>query len=263
MTANALAVLRADDHLSLSSVSCFVRCPAQYQHRYLLGTAAAHRSAPLAFGSAIHEALAAFYTSLRSSAELGLPELQAAFDEAWSQEMKRTPPVLFDRDDTPDTVRERGKELLAAFHAQAPRPYRVVGVEEAFAVELPEIEGVRLVGVFDAIVQERDGSYRILEHKTARRRWTQQRLDHDLQPTLYAAAAPLMGLGPAPVTLQILLSQKQPTLECHELSRCSSDYRDLLATLVGVRRSIAAKAFFPRRDWQCGSCPFAGPCLAG
>jgi hypothetical protein len=36
MIASALAVLRADDHLSVSAITTYLRCPAQYEHRYVL-----------------------------------------------------------------------------------------------------------------------------------------------------------------------------------------------------------------------------------
>jgi predicted RecB family nuclease len=169
--------------------------------------------------------------------------------------------VLPDRGERPDAARDRGLGLLATFHEQAPRPHRVIGVEEPFAIELPELDGVRLVGVFDAIVQDADGAYRIIEHKTARRRWTKSRLDFDLQLSAYTLAAPLMGLGLAPVTLQLLLSTKEPAFESVSVVRGPSDHRDLRAILIGVQRSITAGIFFPRRDWHCATCPYSGPCL--
>jgi len=41
----------------------------------------------------------------------------------------------------------------------------------------------RLVGVFDAVIQNEDDTYTILEHKTAARRYSRTKLDHDLQIT--------------------------------------------------------------------------------
>jgi putative RecB family exonuclease len=267
-TTAALAVLRAEPHLSVSAISTYLRCPAQFAHRYIWRTTPAHRPGVLAFGAAVHEALAVFYAALRD----GLPEpttadLGQAFANAWDQQLGGDLPVLLDKSDTTDTLRDKGIAMLAAFHAQVERPHRVVGVEEPFSIELQDSDGQvlapRLVGVFDAIVQNEDGGYAVVEHKTAARRWTEQRIATDMQLTAYTMASPLIGLGNATVTVQVLLKTKSPAVEIYRPSRTQRDHRDLLDTARGVHRAVEAGAFYPKPDWQCASCPFAGPCRAG
>ncbi|MFO7684841.1 MAG: PD-(D/E)XK nuclease family protein, partial [Desulfobacterales bacterium] len=92
---------------------------------------------------------------------------------------------------------------------------------------------------------------------------SKHRLDHDLQLTAYHLAAPMMGLGDAPVTLQLLLSGKEPSLESYQPARSERDHHDLLTIVSGVLKAIDAGAFYPVREWHCQSCPYAGPCLAG
>jgi putative RecB family exonuclease len=158
----------------------------------------------------------------------------------------------------------KGKAMLQAFHEQAPRPQRVLGVEEPFSVrfDLParQPSEVRMVGVFDAVIQNADGSYAILEHKTASRRYTETRLAHDIQVTAYHLVAPLVGLADAEVTLQVLLKTKEPTLVLHTPPRTKNNYCDFKDILSGVIAAIDANAYYPVRDWWCQSCVFRSRC---
>ena len=266
---SALAVLRAEKHISISSITGYMRCPAQYAHRYIYRTPPSHRAAALAFGTAIHTALALFYQHLMDGQpEPSAEELADSFSDTWTRELDTDIPVLQDGNDTPDSAKDRGVAMVKAFHDQAARPHKVLGVEEPFSIEVidpstgtPFVE--RLVGVFDAVVQDEDNTCRILEHKTAARRWNKTRLDHDLQVTGYTMAAPLVGLPDSAVTLQVLLKTKQPALELYSPTRTDRDRQDLLQIISGVLCAIKVGAFYPVRDWPCASCAFAGPCMAG
>jgi putative RecB family exonuclease len=264
----ALAVLRAENHVSFSAITTYLQCPSAYEHRYVLDTPPSHRSGALAFGAAIHAALAHHYRRLVDGAQATSEELEAVFADDWRRELNHPVPVLFDRSETADGLLDLGVELLRTFHATVEQPHRVVGVEEPFSVELVDpltgqIFDERLVGVFDAVVQDTNDDYSVVEHKTAGRRWSSERLATDLQLTAYSLAAPLVGLGPASIALNVLLKTKTPTVEVHHLDRTDNDRRDLVRLVSGVLTAIRAGAFFPRCDWHCRSCPFAGPCLAG
>ncbi len=171
MTRSALAVLRSEAHVSVSSIGCYSRCPEQYFHRYIAHTPPSHRSSALAFGSAVHTALAHFYTELMHGRPEPEPdELISIFSDAWTRELASTIPVLFDKADA-DSLRDKGVEMVRLFHVEAPRPHRVIGVEEPFSIEIcdprtGEVFDERLVGAIDAITQDEDGRYVLLEHKT-------------------------------------------------------------------------------------------------
>lgn len=268
-SSEALAVLRQEKHISISAINTYCRCPRQYEYRYILHTPPSHRSGALAFGGAIHVALASFYHSLMNhQPECAVEELVQTFADAWLRELEGPVPVLLDKNETLDSLLDKGVDLMRVFHDQAERPARVAGVEEPFSIELcdqqtGEVLEPRLVGVLDALVEDRPGVFRVLEHKTASRRYTETRLVHDLQVTAYSLAAPILGLGNADVSLQVLLKQKIPALEVHHLTRGARDHQELVQTVAGVQRAIDAGAFYPTRDWWCSTCPFAGPCLAG
>lgn len=270
--AAALAQLREEHHISASAITTYLRCPRQSEFR-LLKTEPAHRPGSVSFGSAIHAALAVFYRHLLRVEEAPVEEVHEVFADAWRHELEHPVPVLLDEGETPESMQSKGLALLAVFHEKAERPHRVLDVEAPFAVELcdpatGEVLPVKLVGVFDAVVQDAgvqcaDCATHILEHKTAARRWSADKLAFDHQVTAYSLAAPLMGFGNADVRIQVLLKQKKPDLEIHTTRRTAHDHRDLLQVIRGVTTAIDAGAFWPNRDWWCRSCPYAGPCMAG
>jgi len=263
----ALAVLRQEQHISVSAISTYLRCAAQFEHRYILRTPPSHRAGVLAFGSAIHHALARFYTELMNNQpEPGAEDLAATFSDAWTRELASPLPVLFDKDEAADTLRDKGVALVRLFHTEAPRPHQVVGVEEPFSIEVcdpttGEVFDERMVGAIDAITQDEDDQPYILEHKTGAKK---RSFEGDLQGAAYSYVAPRIGLGESvSVTYQLLTKTKTPVLHIETVSFTAADQRDLLRTVAGVLAAVRAGAFYPRRDWQCRSCPFAGPCLAG
>jgi putative RecB family exonuclease len=255
------------DHVSVSSITTYLKCPRQWEHRYLLATPPAHVPGVLAFGKAIHAALALFYGKLRRCMEEPtVEELGQMFSDRWGQELAGDIPVLLDDGDTAGNLKDKALEMLRAFVDKAHRPVRVLGVEESFSVELHyPTSGHSLplfVGWLDAVVEVEGGRLLILEHKTAARRYSESKLAHDLQATGYSLAAQLMGT-PADVAFQVLSKTKSPTLDLHLVKRNVQDHLDFLQTVAGVLRAVEAGAFYPVRDWWCRGCPYAGPCLAG
>jgi putative RecB family exonuclease len=264
----ALKLLRDEAHTSVSSIGAYLRCPRQYRYRYVDREPPESRSSALPFGSAIHAALAHFYQALKNDQpEPTAEELIAFLGKAWAHELKSDLPVLFGDDESAESLLETGAAMLRVFHEKAERPHRVVEVEMPFGVELSDpMTGEvlpRLVGVFDAVVQDADGIYRILEHKTAARRWTEDRLRYDHQLTAYQLVAPLLGFGKARIDVQLLLKLREPNLAVYHVTRTQADERDFLEVVSGVIRAVRAHAFWPNRDWHCRSCEYASRCVAG
>ena len=59
------AAPRTTLHCSVSQIRTYGSCSQKYMWRYVLGAEAEHRSPNLVLGSAVHEALARFYTLLQ------------------------------------------------------------------------------------------------------------------------------------------------------------------------------------------------------
>jgi putative RecB family exonuclease len=70
-------------HLSYSSISCYLSCPLRYKLKYIDEIPPAFTASSLAFGSAIHEAVAAFYQSRLEGDELRPDQMLDVYRDTW------------------------------------------------------------------------------------------------------------------------------------------------------------------------------------
>ncbi|MEQ1735393.1 MAG: PD-(D/E)XK nuclease family protein [Rhodoglobus sp.] len=253
-------------YVSVSQLKTYLRCPRQYELRYVRGERPEFTAAALVLGSAVHGALAAFYAGLRDGSPLDLATMLEAFGLAWVAAQPVDRPLQLDKDEDERQVRAEGERMLRVFHAHAARSPQVrpVMIEAPFSVELHdpttgEILEERLIGVMDLVAEVGD-QVRIFEHKTSARRYSRDQVDHDLQATAYLLAARALGLAVAGLTYQVLTKTATPVVQVEDVNRTAQQEREFLATVVGVLRAIDAGAFYPVRGWQCRSCAHRTAC---
>jgi putative RecB family exonuclease len=258
--------LRRGLHVSYSQIRCYALCPAKYAATYVTGVEPSHRPAALAFGGAIHVALAAFYGHvLTQGGKMPLDALHAAFRDRWEAEMDDPIPILFDEEKDAGAVVDQGTSMLRVFHERAEVP-AVVAVEQPFSVDLVdpatgEVIDLKLVGAFD-LVTNGAGNPVIWEHKTASRKYTKEQLAFDLQPSVYVYAAREIGMGEAALRYQILLKTRTPGIEICNVERTPAHVREMLRTVTTILHAIEKGIFYRNRGWACADCPFAYRCGA-
>jgi len=154
--------------------------------------------------------------------------------------------------------------MLALFHEQASKAVAgiaIESVERPFAVpvhdpDTGEVQDENLIGAFDLVVN--DGRHRtIVENKTSARKFSEDQIRWDIQPTGYQFAAKQMGLGAVGVQYQILTKAKTPAFQVIDLERTAEDQNEFLRVAIGVMRGVDAGVFMPVRSWACRGCPFA------
>lgn len=259
-------------YTSVSQLKCWLRCPKQFNLKYIKGVAPAFVPINLAFGSAIHEALAAFYSEVKSTGsplrrDLVLDTFRAAWAKAEDGDIPLQPE---DGEDASDNMVDKGVSLLHAFHQHATNgaaPEAVEAVEMSFIADLHdadtgEVLDEKLVGTIDLLVLEK-GRRVIYEHKTASKRHGKDQLNNDIQVTAYQLAARQLGLGEVGLKYQVLVKSKIPALQIAEVERGPEDEDDFLRTAAGVLKAIDAGVSFPLRGWQCKTCQFAHACRGG
>ena len=258
--------LRQGLHVSYSQVRTFMICPTRLEHSHVLGTEPSHRPVALAFGGAVHAALAAFYGHVMTQGEaIPLDALQAAFRDRWEAELDEPIPILFDDVKDAGAVVDQGVAMLRVFHERAEIPH-VVAIEQPFSVDLVdpatgEVLDLRLVGAFD-LVTNGAGKPVIWEHRTAARKYTKDQLAYDLQPSVYAYAAREIGMADVGLKYQILLKTRTPGIEICNVKRTAPDVREMLMTVTTVLSAIERGIFYRNRGWACADCQFAYRCGA-
>ncbi len=266
----ATPVSRDPLHVSVSQVKAWLRCPRAFEFRYVLAAEPEFRPVALAFGSAIHEALAAYYRGLMTpEAALTADQIVQVFRDAWQLEMKGPVPLQLSDDEDSGELVDQAASMLGVFHRAAALadPMIVEAVESPFEVAVydpktGEVLDESLVGVFDLVVEE-DGNRIVVEHKSASRKWPASQVTDDIQPSAYSLAARELGWGDVGIRLQVLTkSKKSPAFQVENTLRGSREEHDFTLTAVGVLRAIDAGVSFPVRSWACKSCPYRSACEA-
>lgn len=250
-------------HVSVSQIKTWLRCPRQYELKYVRGADPEVVPHALAFGSAFHAALAAHYREKQAGRSHTVDELVSVFGAAWAEHGDRGVPLEV-VEGAPDAV-DLGRRMLGAFvDDDATRGAEVIDVERPVSAVLHnpdtgEVLEERLTGFVDLVVRER-GRLVIVEHKTSARRYTEDQLRNDVQPTAYALAFRQAGLGDVDLRFQIVTKAKAPAVQVEDVLRDARDEQDFLRVAVGVLRAIDAGVSYPVRGWQCRGCQFRRRC---
>lgn len=255
-------------YTSVSQMKCWLKCPRQFELKYVRGIAPAFVPVNLAFGSAIHEALASFYGEKKASGTpLRRDVMLDVFRAAWEKAQDGDVPLQQGEEgDAPEQMVDRGVAMLHAFAERASKapPFEVEAVEHGFTVPLcdpdtGEVLDEQLVGTIDLIVNE-NGHRIVVEHKSSNRRYSDDQLRFDLQVSGYRLAAREAGLGEVGLRFQVLVKTKIPVVQVADVERDEEDELDFVRTAVGVLRAIDAGVSYPVRGWACRACPYAHAC---
>lgn len=253
-------------YVSVSQVKTWLMCPRKYELKYIRGVAPAFVPVNLAFGSAFHEALAGYYNEIKVS---GIPLrrdlVMDTFRASWAKAAEGDVPLQPDDDDggDPGAMIDKGVSMLHAFYEQAGTP-QVESVEHGFTITIRDADTgepleEKLVGTMDLLIRE-EGRVVVVEHKTAARKFTEDQLRYDFQPTAYQIAARESGLGDVALRFQVVTKSNIPAVQVVDIHRDDQAEADFLRTAGGVLKAIDAGVSYPVRGWQCRTCPFQGPC---
>ena len=119
-------------HWSYSQLSQYVRCPLQYYFERVAKLPRPFIPSSMAFGSAIHEGLAAYHRRLMAAEPTTNAQVHDAFRAAW-QANEQERPIHYRESETPAGLLDQGVALLEAYLAPSP-PENIVAVEQAYVV---------------------------------------------------------------------------------------------------------------------------------
>jgi CRISPR/Cas system-associated exonuclease Cas4 (RecB family) len=261
----SLAELRAIPHISVSQLKTFIQCPRRYALAYVHGVVPQFRPIALAFGTAWHEAVGFHLTASTKAKPADRDKVKAIFRErlAIAVEGDRVP-VLFEEGDDLGKCIDQGVKMIDVFVERVELPDRVVGVELPFALEISDPEfgdvlDVPLIGALDALVINA-GVSQVWELKTAKRKWSADMLEFDLQPTAYGMAAEQLGYDDPDLILLVATKATKADVQVERLVRTKADRDDLRVTAQSVTAAISAGIDHPIRGWTCKGCPYAHAC---
>jgi putative RecB family exonuclease len=244
------------DHLSYSQINTYMTCSLRYKFQYIDAIPATFTSAALAFGSGIHEAVAAFYQTRLEGEELREDHMLDVYRNAWSKFAN----VKFFNGDNQESLAVKAKELISAFCASANPNTQILGVEEFF--ELP-LGGLPIFqGYIDLIEQDANGRVTIVDMKTSAKKPSNSNVDDNLQLTAYSFGAEALGFNVYNMKfrLDVLTKTKSPELVKLETSRTDKDRDRFIRLVYSIWNGIQREVFYPKQDWHCSQCAWATYC---
>jgi CRISPR/Cas system-associated exonuclease Cas4 (RecB family) len=252
-------------HLSVSALQEFIACPRRFRLRRIDRVQPSHRAVALAFGTAFHEAVGLAFFQHGSGESVAVEPVHQKFRDSLRHQLGgHDVPVLFDDGEDEGQLVDAGRNMLTAFLGAYRMPDRIHAIEKRFEVELIDAESgevlpVPFVGSVDAVT-ETDGHVRLLELKTAARRWDADRLANDPQITGYAIAMRAQGIVDPELQLAVVTKTKRADVQLERLVRTRGDETELVDTALSVYRAVQAGVDHRQRSWACKSCPFASAC---
>lgn len=255
------------DHLSYSSIACYLQCPLKWRFRYIDQLEPEFTSASLAFGQGVHQAVASFFQSALEGDFLSADNMVDVYRQAWKD--CDGPPIRYDKGDTEYKLLQKATDVLTLWHSKQDPTVEVYGVEEEFSVDLskkfdhPFQELPPLIGYVDHILKMPDGSITLIDLKTAGRKPSQSQVDQNLQLTAYSLGAEELGFDLDLLTLRMdyLIKSATPDMVTHETRRTPEDRRKFVKMLTRIWKGIEHSVFYPKPDWYCrSSCGYQSHC---
>jgi putative RecB family exonuclease len=255
------------DHLSYSSIACYLQCPLKWRFHYIDQIPEEFVATSLVFGHAIHESVAAFLNSSLSGENLTPDEMLMVYLNAWRE--SNGVEIRCSNGDTEEKLLKKAQDLLTLWHGAQDGMTEVLGVEEEFSLDMeeltdyPSLDIPPLIGYIDHIVKQPDGSITLIDLKTAARKPSQFQTDQNLQLTAYSLGAAALGFNPDELTLRLdyLLKGAQPDLVSFETTRTEEERQRFVKMVTRVWKGITNSVFFPKTDWYCrSSCGYQSQC---
>ena len=250
------------EHLSVSQINMFQRCPKQYEYRYVKGIIAPPTSS-LILGTSVHKGCEINYQSKfksRKAADLSdvLDAFSDAYDHADTTELDK------DEKEAYKKGKDNGIAMSKCHYKQlAPSVVPLSMPEEEF---LLKIDGVKrpILGYIDVYAKIFGGTEPVvIDQKTSRAKWTQWQADCSLQLKIYKIAkAKQLKTTPDKISAAIdnILNQKVAGTQ-RLFAEKDVDTAAIVKCIQDIEKIIDMGLFYPTYNHQnCSWCGYAHIC---
>ncbi|MFQ6002192.1 MAG: RecB family exonuclease [Candidatus Zixiibacteriota bacterium] len=168
---------------SHSRLEAYQNCPLRFKYLYVEKKEKLVESVETYLGSRVHETLEKLYRDLKFTKENSLAELLEHYNSAWEKNWLDSVMVV-KKDYTPEHYRKLGEKCIADYYHRY-HPFdqgKTLGLEQRIFIDL---DGYRIQGLIDRVVQREDGTYEIHDYKTSGHLPDQETLNRDRQLALY------------------------------------------------------------------------------
>ena len=234
------------EYLSHSQINMFLRCPKQYEFRYLENIVAPP-SGMLVLGKSGHSALAYnFEQKIESYKDLKAGEITDYFVNEFDIAVEKEEPI-FDSD-SKGTLKDNGVKILKKYPKEHGHNIQPVAVEKEFNVEFENTD-YGFKGFIDLITDTNI----VKDHKFSKRSPNEADINDALQTSAYYLGyQTLFGTDPAGFEFDYLITKKEPEIKSYPTSRTQEDIDEYLELIGNVARAIRSGNFYKHTEgWHC------------
>jgi len=235
-------------HLSATQIGMFLRCPRQYEFRYMQGLKQPPSGA-MVQSKVWHRTVEENYRQkIESAKDLPLPRMEE-FYAAQYEEALKAEEIAFEAGTNPGRLKDQGVAITAAHHLLIAPKVRPLLVEERFCINLGDDFPYDLVGIWDVVDQ--DGF--IADNKAYGRTPSQDDVDKDIQLGLYSLGYRVsQGKAEKGLRLDAVIKNKEPKPVQIRTTRTNEDCRFLLDLIEQVAKAMQSGSFYPNPNgWHC------------
>ena len=232
------------DHISHSQINMWLRCPKQWEYRYVYGLKSPP-SGPLIIGSAYHSALEGnFRQKISSMKDLPLSDCLDLYSDAWEDRLLEEEVIWEDLE--PSECKDQGIGLVQEYMVSTSPSVQPAEVEKTC---YSEVAGVKFVCRVDMVDTQRA----VIDHKTSSKAYTQDDVDYDIQ-----ASAEAFALGrPIVFYNHVAIKTRTPRIQIVKAYRLLADidwWVDMATKVVlqmesGIAPPRAVDAFGKKGYW--------------
>jgi len=227
--------------ISYSRINTYLFCPHKYKLIYL-----ENKYIPLngdiAFGNSVHKTLDYFYKQAIYTYEALIDSLNFCWESS-GYETNQDVYISYLR------ANEVLKNFWDTFGKNIPKK---IYTEHNFKAEIGKYP---FIGIIDRIDEYDDGSRELVDYKTHKVMWTQEKIDNDLQLSLYCHGCKVaLGFIPDKIAIYFLSHNKKIYTE-----RNQQQIDDAINLSLKVAEKINKKEFAPNKE-KCNFCDFKTSC---
>ena len=240
------------NHLSITQIKMFLRCPLQYFFRYKQGIKIPPNSS-MTIGRVIHQTIEDLYKKKIETQEMTEEEIKERFSCHWAVESKET---QFKRDETSGELKDEGIKLISKYVEDIAPTVKPKELERKFELRFENVP-YTLVGIIDLI--EQNGT--IVDHKCSKRSPNQGEIDRDIQLSAYQIGYKSMyGKDPKGLRYDYVVRNKVPkTVQC-TTERTPEALNRFLKLVGHVSRAIENEIYYPNQSMMCSCCGYKDLC---